>query len=380
MKNPRIIERKFIRAVQKKGYFYTASGCINRIEINGLSICIKTTSQGEPFAIARKQVRKAIRFMQVYRTAIRKDMEQFSNFSSALFGILVEIFKDESKLQALKHGLFRLTLLGVRFYAGGLERDPFLRKEFKELGGQYVLFNYYQLKQCSFDWLKWLESVDAYCLIDSGAFSYFQKKNKEMKTPYQQQQLLGEDILMEQYIYGYAGFINKYKEHRRIIGFFPFDVIGDPVQTKENERLLRTLTDAKIFPVWQFTDDRLDELEGMVDGEPEMIGIGGTVPFLSNRVGKVRAVLNTVFHRFPDINFHLLGIANELLLEFPCFSSDSTAFLNARKSEDQRKVYEADGTRITAPKEMTTLEIIQQNLRFLINLENEKNNQLTFMF
>ncbi|MFD5853779.1 hypothetical protein ACFWGC_26965 [Cytobacillus pseudoceanisediminis] len=379
MLEPRILERKFRRSVKNKGYFLTASGCINYVQVEKGALIISSTRNDSSIHLKNYQIRKAIRHLQVYRTAVRKDMEQFSNFSSALFGILVEIFKDESKLQALKHGLFRLTLLGVRFYAGGLERDPFLRKEFKELGGQYVLFNYYQLKQCSFDWLQWLESVDAYCLIDSGAFSYFQKKNKEMKSPYQQQQLLGEDILMEQYIYGYAGFINKYKEHRRIIGFFPFDVIGDPVQTKENERLLRILTDAKIFPVWQFTD-RLDELKSLVDGEPEMIGIGGTVPFLSNRVGKVRAMLNTVFHRFPDMNFHLLGIANELLLEFPCFSSDSTAFLNARKSEDQRKVYEADGTRIAAPKEMTTLEIIQQNLRFLINLENEKNNQLTFMF
>lgn len=58
-----------------------------------------------------------------------------------------------------------------------------------------------------------------------------------------------------------------------------------------------------------------------------------------------------------------------MLIEYPFFSSDSTAFLNARNSEKQRKVYLDNGYRIDAPKEMSTLEIIKQNLAFLFSLE-----------
>lgn len=376
----RTLERKFLRSVQKRGFFTTASGCVNTVELSGQILLVSTSKKESNLRISREKIRRAIAYMQGCRTAIRKDMEQFSPFSSALFGMLVQIFKGESKLQSLKNGLYRLSLLGVRYYASGLERDPFLRKEFKNLGGKYVLFNYYQLLQSSFDWLSWLEDEDVYCLIDSGAYSDFQNKQKVKKSVYQQQQLFDEEALTDQYIEGYAQFINEYKVHPRVIGFFPFDCIGDPEKTRENEQRLKNLTDAKIFSVWQFTDS-LDELQRLVEEEPEMIGIGGMVPYLMNRMDQVRTVLKRIFSKFSTVNFHLLGIANELLLEFPCFSSDSTSFLNARKSEKQRQVYLEEGTRIPALREMSTLDIIKQNLRFLLSLENfNKTKQLVFDF
>lgn len=158
--------------------------------------------------------------MQVFRTAIRKNMEKFSKFSSALFGIITEIFKGESKLQTLKNGLYRLTLLECGFWASGLEKDPFLRGVFKELGGKYVLFNYYQLLQSSFDWEQWLEEEDMYCLIDSGAYSEHQNKQKMKKAAYQQQVLFSEETLTEQYVDGYANFMNRHKDNPQVIVFF----------------------------------------------------------------------------------------------------------------------------------------------------------------
>lgn len=366
---PRNLERKFIRSVRNRGFFVTASGCKNSVTESGQMILISTSKSKESFKISRKQIRNAIRYMQVYRTAIREDMQRFSKFSSALFGILIEIFKGHSKIETLKTGLFRLSMLGVRFYAGGLEKDPFLRGEFKKIGGKYVLLNYYQLLQTSFDWVHWLEKTDSYALIDSGSYSDFSKKQKELKAAYQQMDLFSEDTLTDKYIEGYAQFINRHKDNPRIIGFFPFDVVGDPQKTKENYELLKKRTDAKVYPVWQFTDT-LNELEQMVNEEHEVIGIGGMVLYLSKRIEKVRAALQEVFKRYSTVNFHFLGIANELLFEFPCFSSDGTAFLNARKSKRQRQVYLEDGSRVSAPEGMSTLEIIQQNLRFLMRLED----------
>ncbi|MEQ2529153.1 hypothetical protein WMO40_20990 [Bacillaceae bacterium CLA-AA-H227] len=368
IKEPRTLERRFIRSVLKKGFFITASGCKNIVTENGQIILISTSKSTDSLRISKNQIRSAIRYMQVYRTSIIKDMQCISKYSSALFGILIEIFKGESKLQTLKNGLFRLSLLGVRFYASGLEKDPFLRGEFKKLGGNFVLFNYYQLLETSFDWITWLEQTNSYALIDSGSYSDFRTKQKAKKVSFQQLELFEDELLNSYYIEGYAQFINQNQDNCRIIGFFPFDVVGDPKKTKENYQLLKQQTNATIYPVWQFTDS-LEELRQLVDEEHEFIAIGGAVPYLSNRIEKVRAVLEEVYRIFPTVNFHFLGVANELLLEFPCFSADGTAFINARRNKT-KKIYLEDGTRIPASAEMTTLEVIQQNLRFLMGLES----------
>jgi len=84
-----------------------------------------------------------------------------------------------------------------------------------------------------------------------------------------------------------------------------------------------------------------------------------------------------VTKHYPDVNFHLLGVADELLLEYGVFSSDSTAYLNARKYRDGHKIYLSDGRRIKAPDEMSTLDIIKQNLQFLIGLENVEDIQIS---
>lgn len=64
------------------------------------------------------------------------------------------------------------------------------------------------------------------------------------------------DLLLD----GYAHFINEHKDNPRIVGFFPHDSVGEPELTKKNYLKLKSLTNAKIIPVWQFTDS-IDELD-----------------------------------------------------------------------------------------------------------------------
>lgn len=375
--NARSIERKFKRGLTKNGYFLTAKGCINHlVEYGKTHFSIKTDKGKEPIVIKRSAIRKAASYFFFKRTAIREDFEKFSNFTSAVFAIIFECFRNKSKLQLLKGGRFRISLLATRWYASGLERDPSILKLFKNLNGKYVLFNYKSILE-SPNCLHLLDKLDLYCIIDSGAFSIFNQQRKNMKNPTQQQHLFEVETLDSMILEGYARFINEHKNNHRIMGFFPLDCIGDPVQTKKNYKRLKELTDAKIYPVWQFTDS-LDELDRLVQEEHEMIGLGGLVPLLKSQKHVIREVLDKVIERYPAVNFHALGISDELLQEYRIFSADSTSFLNARKYKDGRKIYLPNGERVTAPEDMTTLEIIKQNLSYLIGVEQIRDIQLSF--
>jgi hypothetical protein len=375
--NARKLERKLQRCLNKRGYFTTANGYLNYVlQYCKKSVVIRTSFGDKPLTINRTNLRKALSFLYFTRTAVIKDMEKFSNFSSALFGLVMECFKDLSKLEVLQRGQFRLSLKGVRFYASGLERSPATLRLYKKLGGKFTLMNYIQCLQ-SPKWLRYLDEFDLYTIIDSGSFSVFNQKQKHQKHTVQQQELFNEKQSNDMTIEGYAKFINLYKDHPRILGFLPFDVVGDATKTRENYQKLKELTNGKIYPVWQITDS-IAELEKLVEEEHEMYCIGGMVPFLSNRQSFLESRLDEVVRRFPTINMHLLGVANELLLEYRAFSSDSTAYINARKSQNQRKLYLSNGLRIDAPESMSTDEIISQNLEFLISLETLKeHDQLT---
>lgn len=371
----RTIERKFQRVVSKRGYILTVKGAINYLADYGKQyILLKSQKGTEPFKISRLNLRKALSFFFFKRTAIRDDFSSFSHFTSALFSIVVDCFKGITKLQILKGGLFRLSLIGTRFFASGLERDKAVLRMLKELQGKYVLFNYKSILE-SPGCLDMLDKHDLYGLIDSGAFSIFKNKSKSAKG-ISQQQLFEEDTMNDLLLEGYARFINDYKDNPRILGFFPLDSVGEPELTKVNYLKLKSLTNAKIIPVWQFTDS-LDELDRLVEEEHEMIGVGGLVPYISNRKHIIREVMDKVIERHPTINFHGLGVADELLNDY-FFSADSTAFLNARKYADGRKVYLSNGERVNAPEEMTTTAIIRQNLSYLIGLEDVSEPQLSF--
>jgi hypothetical protein len=66
---------------------------------------------------------------------------------------------------------------------------------------------------------------------------------------------------------------------------------------------------------------------------------------------------------------HGLGIANDLLLNFPLFSTDSIVWVNARKN-GTRKLYLDTGEKINAQPDISLLEISRQNIRYLAGLED----------
>jgi len=170
-----------MRAIIKTGYFLTAKGYINRLVDYGKTHVLVMTEKGKDlFQVKRTSIRSAISFFYFKRTAIRKDFEPFSRFTSALFAIIIQCFKDKSKLQKLKNGLFRISLLGTRCHFSGLERVPAILKLVKELNGKYVLFNYKSIlesPQC----LRLLETYDLYCIIESGTYSFFNENKKNGK-------------------------------------------------------------------------------------------------------------------------------------------------------------------------------------------------------
>lgn len=61
MSNPRILERKFIRVVQRKGFFLTARGVVNTVQSNGHTLLISTSKNESNIQITRGKIRKAIR-------------------------------------------------------------------------------------------------------------------------------------------------------------------------------------------------------------------------------------------------------------------------------------------------------------------------------
>ncbi|MED4400274.1 hypothetical protein [Metabacillus fastidiosus] len=370
----RQIERKFQREMNKKGYYLTAKGHVNHvIKYNKNSLTIGTEKGGQ-FSISRGQLRRSLSFFIFKRTVIRKDMELFTNYSSALFGILIRIFEKNSKLLVLRNGSFRLSLLGVRYFASGAERDPQVLKLLKEVKGHFVLFNFIQILESSSCCISKLSLYNLYAYIDSGAHTLFNQKHKKGNR---QVNLFSDEVEEELILQGYADFINKHKDNERILGFFPLDVIGNPERTRENYHKLKTLTgNANIIPVWQVSDT-LEQLEQLVSKEHELIAIGGLIPLMKKGLAAIRERVKEVFNKFPTCNFHFLGGANELLKEFNWFSSDSTAFLNGRKSPLQRKVYLPSGERVLAPSNMQVKDVMKQNLKFLVGLEDESDDRFT---
>jgi hypothetical protein len=373
-------ERRFIRYLQKQGYFHTVQGRINYfVNVSQEYLVIKTSVGRSYIQISRKQLRKSIHFVWFNRTAIRNDLQRFTKYTSALLGILFEVFNEQALVKRLKNGLLRLSLNSLRFFASGAERDPAIRNLIKAAGGNFLLFNYFHIRHQK-NWSRILEDDDYYCLIDSGAFSVYNQKRKNRTEANVQLSLFHENEIPMISREEYSTFINKYKSHTRILGFFNLDIIEDGKESMQNfEYLYNTCPGAKIYPVWQFSSS-IDSLEDLVNDRRnfEVIGIGGLVPYLSNRQQLVRKKLTEVFRLYPQANFHFLGGANRMLREFPFFSSDSSAYLNSRKSANQRKVYLENGHRVKAPEHMSTNKIIFQNLKYLFNLENRETfKQLT---
>lgn len=350
----RTYERKFMRFLMKHNHFQTVNGAINIFLGCDRDEIYFTTSQGGDLSIKRSNLRKAIYYILDKRTTIRKELERFSNFSSALLGMLFKIFDMVSHVKKLKNGLLRLTLNGVRFFFGGLCRAKGDMELLASHKGTHVILSWFNLReQPSGKWLEHLVRLGLKAIIDSGAYSFY---SKNLHTPPVDE---------------WAEFINKYKGHPNIIGFFNLDRIGDPTTTKLNHIKLMGLTGINVLPVWQY-NDTIEALEELVEQGHELIGIGGTVPLSkAAKYDELRTIFDKVFSRCPQGNFHWLGGANFLMLEYPFYSADATSWIRARRY-GKRDIYTGFGTTIQAPEEMTIMDIMKQKIEFLVSLEDEE--------
>lgn len=217
----RVIERKFQRRLKKRGELYTVNGAVNYLKQLNKSCLLLFTSKGQAIIkIKRETIRKCIDYCFHKRTVIRKDMEQFCAYSSSLFAILWDCFSDVSKIQKLTNNMYRISLEGTRVYFSGLERSPGMRKMVKGQKGDYLLFNSYSISKSSRDPVENLEDNDHYCIIDSGAFSFYNEQRKKK----QQICLFNEEVMQEMYLESFIDYINRYKDNTRVLGFMSLEM------------------------------------------------------------------------------------------------------------------------------------------------------------
>lgn len=347
MRNPeaRALERRFIRQMQKRCQVNTATGKPNLfVGHDRRSLRIRTVESDHIIKIARQKLRAAISYLQYVRTVVRRDLQVFSCFTSALLGILINIFKHKAKVHRTPTGLIRVSLLGVRFFFAGLDHSRRDLEIAAECGARFVLMSYYHIRDRK-AWKEHCQRLGIRVLLDSGAFT--QWRAVQFGKPV-------DPITVE----SYADFI---EQHRDVLfSWFNLDVIGDPVSSLANAEYLHSRGLASI-EVWHAGSD-IDELDRMVRDDQAMIALGGSVGLSEARREEI---LREVFSRFPEQNFHGLGISSKLMNMFSFFSCDSTAPLIGRR---YRKIIDGQGQR-KAPTEWTWKQCLEYNYRYFAGLE-----------
>lgn len=341
----RQLERKFIRQIAKKGGFTTANGKANLYagKENG-AVLLKTAKSKKPLAILRTKLRQAIAYTFYTRTITRKDLEVFSRFSSAVLGILIEVFNKAAKLHKTPKGLLRLTIIGVRYFFAGVDKSVRDLEAAAANGAKFVLMSYHYIRKGK-AWKEHVERLGLKILLDSGAFTVWkaQQKGKEV-----------EEITVE----AYAEFIKQHKEV--LYSWFNLDVVGDAAASKANAEYLKAAGVAPI-EVWHVGSD-LKDLEELVAEDHAIIAIGGSVG-LSEKARE--EAFTKVFARFPEQNFHFLGGSSKLLYKFNWFSADSTGWLAGRK---YGAILDEKGQR-KAPSSWDGMKALAYNVQKLSGLE-----------
>lgn len=303
-------ERRFVKRLSSgEMVCMTGSGKANVIEkATQKTFCFKTAAEKITHSIPREKVKGAISFLLFRRTTMRKQLEQFHHFNSFLMGLLRLIFVQVSKLSLTPKGL-RLSLRGFRFIPAGMDRDPRKIGLAKEMGTSVILCSYFHLR----DDLN--ENFRSYCrkfgvkiLLDSGAWSLFSAQERGKNV---------EPIHVRQLI----RFIKRHREF--LYGWVNLDDLKDPVATRIHQMVMERAGVMPI-PVWHAHSpfNELDRIVRQYESEVEFICIGG----LAKATAEQRIeVLDRVFEKYPNCNFHILGVSSPEILRYPVFSADSTA-------------------------------------------------------
>ncbi|KQY83681.1 hypothetical protein ASD24_29640 [Paenibacillus sp. Root52] len=346
-------ERMAIRRMRnwfrRNSVFRTGRGAIvNVIEHDSRRIYFKSQNGRMVNTIELSKLKAAIHDLFIRRTITRKQLEVFSNFSSALLGLLRSIFKGMSKLTSGSKG-FRLTLIGVRFYFSGCDRAVRDLEVAKENGAKFVLMSYYYLRDDrNLNCKKHVTRLGLKLMLDSGAFTIWK------------QRAAGKDI-KEIDVRDYAEFVLQNQDV--IHSYITLDVVGDPEATIANDAYLRSVGLSPV-PVFPAVGD-LQELKIIIEQDHDIIAIGATVGMSES---EKRILFEKIFTAYPEERFHWLGGSSSLIQTFPWFSADSSTWLSGRK---YGKVLNEDLKTIKAPESMNAIESLAHNVRILARLESK---------
>lgn len=322
--------------------FVTAKGRTNKIvRVTETTVFIRTETGKQDLKVSRSRLRKAIKHMLYKRTTLRKQLEKFTQYSSAMFGLLMAIFV--GKCKAVTTGLIRLTLVGARFFYAGCERSKRDLKVAFDNGLEFALMSYYYLRDEP-AMLRHLREWGKKIRLDSGAFTLW--KRQVEKKPYK-----------EINVKDYADFIEQNRD--LLLDWFNLDVIGDAERSADNAEYLRE-RGLDSIEVWHWNSP-LEELDRLVAKNKDVVGIGGTVELKKDEIK--RDIFRKVFDRHPDANFHWLGGGSSLAGEFPFVGFDS-------KSPTVGRMYSkiiTDKGQIKTDRD--PLDCLAHNVRYLVKFE-----------
>lgn len=303
--NARTVERAAVRKMNKAGQFKTIQGAANAIQaIDGKVIRFTTAAGRSTNKIERRRLRAAISFFLGKREASRVDFEAFGRMSSAIMGIIAGSFQGKIKISRSWSGKIVIKLV-MRFVFAGCDRSVRDLEVAAANGAEYVLMNFWHIRDRK-AWKKHLQRLGLKLILDSGAFTAWQK-----------------GIVID--VVEFADFVI---EHADVIDtFFSLDVVGDPIASAANFEYLRS-RGLNPIPVFHAGSD-LAILDQMIEDGESLIGIGGSVKMAADDRA---AAIQAIFDRHPLGNFHFLGGGSaDLLTGFAWISADATTWLKARK-------------------------------------------------
>lgn len=357
-RSARKIKNKFLKLNKNGGTFQTVNGEVNTIEkIDESNIYIKCKTKDSVYKISIKSLSDAINQLYIRKSLKRNDLARNSRYNTALFGILIEIFKDKITIEKdkLDKRSWRILLKGVRFIPSGMSSASSTDWTLmKKAGVKIIMISYASVLKDGkerYDWYLWCIALDMLAIVDSGAFT--KGRNKEVEIS----------------IYDYANYIKRFKS--RIHDFINLDVIGDIYASRNNFNSLKELTGMNPIPVWHpsqiWEESNWDELELMVNSS-DIVAIGGTHKsfFPDDNMGtRKKALFRRINELHPYTQFHYLGGSSRLILEDTWLfgQADSTALIHSRRHS---KIYSFRNEGATEKR----LANISSNEGFLYSLEN----------
>ena len=142
--------RKAKRLIAKKlktgGLFRTGTGKLHEVQQKTAShVYIYSSDKGTTVKIPLLNIKLMVAYFNRVRIAERKELEAFHSYNSIMFGLLHQLFDNESKISLIGK-VMRLIKIGVRIFLAGGERCPKDLEMASMAGAKYVLFSYYYLR------------------------------------------------------------------------------------------------------------------------------------------------------------------------------------------------------------------------------------------